>query len=71
MVGRFEGGGTHTGPGFEFAVGGLIQSNSGRRIFLTGMAIFRLEGGLIVEEIGEEGASDVVQQLGLYKKVST
>lgn len=31
------------------------------------MAVFRLENGLIVEEIGEEGAVDVVKQLGLYE----
>lgn len=67
VVGRFEGGGTHTGPPIALAVGSLKEANTGTKMWLSGTTVYRLENGLIVEEIGEEGGIDVAIQFGLYK----
>lgn len=66
----WDGGGTHTGPAFaDFAVGKLDTANTGKTIRFTGTSVFRLEGGKIVEEIGEEGALRAVSQLGFVPEL--
>ena len=45
VVGRWEGGGTHTGPAFnDFLVGGLPAA-SGRKMHFTGTTVLRLKDG--------------------------
>ncbi|TQV97362.1 snoaL-like polyketide cyclase domain-containing protein [Cordyceps javanica] len=69
VVGRWIGGGTHTGVAFDdLAVGSLDRPNTGKKIHFSGTTIFTLENGKIVDETGEEGALTALQQLGLVSK---
>lgn len=65
VVGRWDGGGTHTGPAFKDLPIGALPGGSGRKMKFTGTTVFRIVDGKIVEEIGEEGALTALQQLGL------
>lgn len=65
VVGRWDGGGTHTGPAFSALPVGSLPAASGRKMLFTGTTVFRIENGKIAEEIGEEGALTALQQLGL------
>lgn len=66
VVGRWIGGGKHTGREFDdLAVGKLDKPNTGREVYFSGTTIFTLENGKIVDEIGEEQALTALQQLGL------
>src|SRR3979411_982793 len=68
VVGRWEGGGTHTGPAFnDFLVGGLPTA-SGRTMHFTGTTVLRLQNGKIVEEIGLDDGVTALTQLGLIKR---
>lgn len=68
VVGRWIGGGTHTGPAFyDLAVGALESPNTGKKIYFSGTTIFTLREGKIVDETGEEAALTALQQLGLVK----
>lgn len=64
VVGRWDGGGTHTGPAFSDLPIGALPEASGRKMRFTGTSVFRIENGKIAEEIGEEGAFAALQQLG-------
>jgi len=67
VVGRWEGGGTHTGPAFDdFLVGGLPAA-TGRKMHFTGTTVLRLKDGKIVEEIGLDDGVKALTQLGLMK----
>ncbi len=70
VVGRWDGGGTHTGPAFSDLPVGSLPANSGKKIRFTGTTVFRLEDGKIAEEIGEEGAMTALSQLGLIPAVN-
>lgn len=66
VIGRWIGGGTHTGTAFsDLAVGALDEANTGKKMFFSGITIFTLKDGKIVDETGEEGALTALQQLGL------
>jgi predicted ester cyclase len=65
VVGRWDGGGTHTGPAFSDLPIGSLPAASGRNIRFTGTTVFRVVDGKIVEEIGQEGALTALQQLQL------
>jgi predicted ester cyclase len=67
VVGRWEGGGTHTGPAFnDFLVGGLPAA-TGRKMHFTGTTVLRLKGGKIVEELGLDDGVTALTQLELLK----
>ena len=67
VVGRWEGGGTHTGPAFgDFLIGGLPAA-TGRRMHFTGTTVLKLRDGMIVEEIGLDDGVTALTQLGLLK----
>src|SRR6202789_1918662 len=67
VVGRWEGGGTHSGPAFsDFLVGGL-PANTGRKMRFTGTTVLKLQEGKIVEEIGVDDGVTALQQLGLLR----
>jgi hypothetical protein len=69
VVGRWIGGGTHTGVAFDdLAVGALECPNTGKKIYFFGTTIFTLKDGLIVDETGEEGALTALQQLSLVQQ---
>ena len=66
MVGRWIGGGRHTGVTFDdLPMGKLDKPGTEKEIFFSGITIFTLNNGKIVHEIGEEQALTALQQLGL------
>jgi predicted ester cyclase len=68
VVGRWEGGGTHTGPAFnDFLIGGVLPAGSGRKMRFTGTTVLRVENGKIAEEVGLDDGVTVLQQLGLIR----
>src|SRR5215467_1453057 len=47
VVGRWEGGGTHTGPAFSDFLVGSLPAASGRKMRFTGTTVLRVENGKI------------------------
>jgi predicted ester cyclase len=70
VVGRWEGGGTHTGPGFTDFLVGALPANTGRKMKFTGTTVLRLKDGQIVEEIGLDDGVTALTQLGLIKNAA-
>jgi predicted ester cyclase len=52
VVGRWEGGGTHTGAALDDFLVGSLPAATGKKMKFTGTTVLRLENGMIVEEIG-------------------
>ena len=52
VVGRWEGGGTHTGPAFNDFIQGSRPAATGRKMLFTGTTVFKSVNGQIAEEIG-------------------
>jgi predicted ester cyclase len=69
VVGRWEGGGTHTGPAFSDFLLGSLPAATGRTMHFTGTTVLRLHEGKIVEEIGLDDGVTALQQLGLIQAV--
>lgn len=69
VVGRWEGGGTHTGPAFTDFLIGSLPAASGRKMHFTGTTVLRLKDGKIVEEIGLDDGVTALTQLELIKAV--
>jgi predicted ester cyclase len=67
VVGRWEGGGTHTGPAFSDFLVGSLPAATGRKMHFTGTTVLRLKNGKIVEEIGLDDGVRALQQLGLIR----
>ncbi len=67
VVGRWKGGGTHTGPAFSDFLVGSLPAKSGRKMRFTGTTVLRVENGMIAEEIGLDDGVTALQQLGLLK----
>jgi predicted ester cyclase len=65
VVGRWEGGGTHTGPAFSDFLIGSLSAATGRKMHFTGTTVLKLKDGKIVEEIGLDDGLTALQQLGL------
>ena len=65
VVGRWEGGGTHTGPAFDDFLAGSLPAASGRKMKFSGMTVLRVENGKIAEEVGLDDGVTALQQLGL------
>ena len=69
VVGRWVGGGTHTGPAFSDFLAGSLPAATGRTMRFTGTTVLRLENGQIVEEIGLDDGVTALTQLGLIRTV--
>lgn len=69
VVGRWEGGGTHTGAAWDDFLVGSLPANTGRTMRFTGTTVLRLENGKIVEEIGLDDGVKALEQLGLIKHI--
>jgi predicted ester cyclase len=69
VVGRWEGGGTHTGAAYTDFLAGSLPAASGCKMRFTGTSVLRLENGQIVEEIGLDDGVTALTQLGLMKAV--
>lgn len=67
VVGRWAGGGTHTGPAFDDFLIGALGAASGRKMRFTGTTVLRVENGRIAEEIGLDDGVTALQQLGLIR----
>ncbi len=65
VVGRWIGGGTHTGPAFSDFLVGSLPAKSGRKMRFTGTTVLRIKDGKIAEEIGLDDGVTALQQLGL------
>ena len=67
VVGRWEGGGTHTGSAFDDFLVGSLPAASGRKMRFTGTTVLRVEGGMIKEEVGLDDGVTALQQLGILR----
>jgi len=65
VVGRWEGGGTHTGPAFSDFLAGSLPARTGRKMHFTGITVLRLVNGKIVEEKGLDDGVTALTQLQL------
>jgi predicted ester cyclase len=65
VVGRWEGGGTHTGAAFDDLPIGSLPEASGKAMRFTGTTTLKLHNGLIVEEIGFDDGVKALRQLGI------
>jgi predicted ester cyclase len=70
VVGRWEGGGTHTGPVFSDFLAGSLPASTGRKMKFTGTTVLKLKDGQIVEEIGLDDGVTALTQLGLIKNAA-
>lgn len=69
VVGRWKGGGTHTGPAFSDFIIGSLPATSGRTMQFTGTTVLRIQDGRIAEEIGLDDGVTALRQLGLIRAV--
>lgn len=69
VVGRWVGGGTHTGPAFSDFLAGSLPAATGRKMQFTGTAVLRIENGKIAEEVGLDDGVTALTQLGLIRTV--
>ena len=67
VVGRWEGGGTHTGSAFSDFLVGSLPAATGRKMRFTGTTVLRIKDGKIAEEIGLDDGVTALQQLGLIR----
>jgi predicted ester cyclase len=67
VVGRWVGGGTHTGPAFSDFLAGSLPAASGRKMRFTGTTVLRVANGRIAEEIGLDDGVTALTQLGLIR----
>jgi predicted ester cyclase len=67
VVGRWKGGGTHTGPAFDDFLIGSLPAATGRKMHFTGTTVLRVVDGLITEEVGLDDGVTALQQLGLLR----
>jgi predicted ester cyclase len=69
VVGRWVGGGTHSGPAFSDFLVGPLPAATDRKMHFTGTTVLRLENGKIVEEIGLDDGVTALTQLDLIRAV--
>jgi predicted ester cyclase len=67
VVGRWKGGGTHTGPAFSDFLIGSLPAATGRKMYFTGTTVLRIANGKIAEEIGLDDGVAALQQLKLIR----
>src|SRR3974377_423047 len=70
VVGRWEGGGTHTGSAFSDFLIGSLPAATGRKMRFTGTTVLRIQNGKhagIAEEVGLDDGVTALQQLGLIR----
>ena len=69
VVGRWEGGGTHSGPAFSDFLAGSLPAATRRFMHFTGTTVLKLKDGKILEEIGLDDGVTALEQLGLIRAV--
>jgi len=65
VVGRWEGWGTHTGPGYCDFLVGCLPPASARKMRFSGTTVLRISNGKIAEQIGLDDGVTALLQLGL------
>ena len=68
VVGRWDGGGTHTGSAFSDFLMGSLPAATGRKMQFTGTTVLKLKDGKIVEETGLDDGVTALQQLGIIAR---
>jgi predicted ester cyclase len=68
VVGRWVGGGSHTGPAFDDFLAGSLPAATGRRMHFTGTTVIKVVDGRIAEEIGLDDGVTALTQLGLIRR---
>jgi predicted ester cyclase len=69
VVGRWEGGGTHTGRAFSDFLIGALPAATGRKMRFTGTTVLRVQDGRITEEVGLDDGVTALKQLELIRPV--
>lgn len=67
VVGRWIGGGTHTGPAFSDFLAGALPAASGRTMRFSGTTVIKVVNGKIAEEVGLDDGVTALTQLGLLR----
>ena len=67
VVGRWIGGGTHTGPAFSDFLMGSLPASTGKKMRFNGTTVLRIVNDKITEEIGLDDGVTALQQLGLVR----
>jgi len=68
VVGRWVGGGRHTGPAFDDFLAGSLPAATGRTMHFTGTTVIKVVDGRIAEEIGLDDGVTALTQLGLIHR---
>jgi predicted ester cyclase len=68
VVGRWVGGGTHTGTAFSDFLAGSLPAATGRKMHFTGTTVLRVVNGKIAEEVGLDDGVTALTQLGLIRR---
>lgn len=68
VVGRWIGGGSHTGPAFSDFLAGSLPAATGRTMHFTGTTVIKVVDGRIAEEIGLDDGVTALTQLGLLRR---
>jgi predicted ester cyclase len=68
VVGRWVGGGTHTGPAFSDFLAGSLPPATGRKMHFTGTTVIKVVNGEITEEIGLDDGVTALTQLDLLRR---
>ena len=68
VVGRWIGGGTHTGPAFSDFLAGSLPAATGRKMRFTGTTVIKVVNGKIAEEIGLDDGVTALTQLGILRR---
>jgi predicted ester cyclase len=68
VVGRWKGGGTHTGPAFSDFLAGSLPAATGRKMLFTGTTVIKVVDGRIAEEIGLDDGVTALTQLGILRR---
>jgi predicted ester cyclase len=68
VVGRWIGGGTHTGPAFSDFLAGSLPAATGRKMHFSGTTVLKVVDGRIVEEIGLDDGVAALTQLGILRR---
>lgn len=69
VVGRWIGGGTHTGPAFSDFLAGSLPAATGRRMHFSGMTVLKVVDGRIAEEVGLDDGVTALTQLGILRRL--
>jgi predicted ester cyclase len=68
VVGRWIGGGTHTGPAFSDFLAGSLPAATGRKMHFSGTTVLKVVDGRIAEEIGLDDGVTALTQLGILRR---